>query len=121
MPDPDDIDEILAALRERSKVRGERAALAHALHVSQSTVKRWVDGTCVPPKVIRGMLAWYLFGSPLPTVAERNDEMRGILRMSAREWAQVQRMANRQGVEVDQFIAERIRAILAWEMKITNP
>lgn len=90
--------------------RGKAAAIAKHLQIAPSTVKRWLDGGDIPAPM-QILLSWYLAGIVPPSM---ESGVQGQLEFTEDEWADLQSKADAEGVDVETFIAGRIRSYLAW-------
>ena len=81
--------------------------MARALGVSQSTVKRWLEGGEIPPPMML-LLDWYLFGV-IPPRLPATVGLQGTLEFTEAEWRIVRILAAREGQTPEKWIAATIR------------
>ena len=103
---------IRESLEKECLQRGKRADIAKTFDVSQSTVKRWVEGSEIPPPLLK-LLDWYLFGTVPPRLSG-DKELRYVLEFEEDEWAIICASAHREGTIPGKWIAGRIRSYLAY-------
>lgn len=104
--------EILQKLEDHCKTRGAPSRLARDLKVEKSTVTRWRNEKTIPD-AMQSVLAWYLFGDPMPTLVE-NDDLKNALVFNGEDAKLIDQLASRAGLTRAQWIVRCIREYLAW-------
>ncbi len=99
---------IRTALADACSQRGAQAEISKAFNVSQSTVKRWLEGGEIPPPMLK-LLDWYFFGTLPPRLASDDHAEKGQLDFSPEEWNIVLILAARAGQTPSKWIASTIR------------
>lgn len=99
---------IRQTLSEACAKRGVQAEISKAFNVSQSTVKRWLEGGEIPPPMLK-LLDWYLFGTLPPRLASDVQPPDGKLDFSPEEWSIVLILTARAGQTPAKWIASTIR------------
>jgi DNA-binding MarR family transcriptional regulator len=120
VPPVTDEPTIRKALTAACAERGVQAEISKAFNVSQSTVKRWLDGGEIPPPMLK-LLDWYFFGTLPPRLVSDPDLPIGALEFSPDEWRIVLCLASRAGQTPAKWIASTIRFHLDMEASRESP
>lgn len=113
LPSVTDETTIRNKLAEACSQRGVQAEIAKAFEVHPSTVKRWLEGSEIPPPMLK-LLDWYFFGKVPPRLeGQAIIDMRNVLCFDEAEWRIIGHIARRQGITEQQWIVARIRDYLS--------
>jgi DNA-binding MarR family transcriptional regulator len=108
-----DEQDIRAALEEAGKNRGEISRLAKALGIAPSTVTRWIAGGEIPPPMLKLLNLYFFDKMPFDITGE--SILNSMLDFTEDQWKVICVLAGRQGISPGTWIANQIRAYLAWD------
>jgi DNA-binding MarR family transcriptional regulator len=108
-------------IRQQLQTAGkERKAsqIATALKIAPSTVKRWIDGGDIPAPMLT-LLDLYFFGT-IPFEIANQKALHGVLDFTTDQWRVIEVLSRREAKTPGQWIADKIRWMLAGDQEARN-